>query len=251
MENFTTDAINIKTYPLSEHDNIVLMFSREGLIKCVAKGVKKPKSKLGARMQLLVANKLLLHKGKNMDTICQAQAINTFNKLRYDFDKLTYGMYIGELVSIFARENSNSEKIYDIFYKTLEKISEADSKEQILLNVLKFQLKFMQILGYGIELERCIACGHEVEGDILLSIEEGGILCSKCSHKYLNKVSIPSKIREFLIEISNKEIDEETKYDSLVNEKVCATCFNLLKRYVGKRTNLSIKTTKVLEEQFI
>ena len=251
MENFTTDAINIKTYPLSEHDNIVLMFSREGLIKCVAKGVKKPKSKLGARMQLLVANKLLLHKGKNMDTICQAQAINTFNKLRYDFDKLTYGMYIGELVSVFARENSNSEKIYDIFYKALENISEANSKEQILLNVLKFQLKFMQVLGYGMELKKCIACGHEVDQDALLSIDEGGILCKDCSHKYINKISVPKKIREFLIELSKREIDEETKYDSLVNEKVCTTCFNLLKRYIGKRTNLPIKTAKVLEEQFV
>ena len=37
MNTFTTDAINIKTYPLSENDNIVVMFSRDkGLIKGVA-----------------------------------------------------------------------------------------------------------------------------------------------------------------------------------------------------------------------
>ncbi len=251
MENFVTDAINIKTYPLSEHDNIVLMFSKQGLIKCVAKGVKKPKSKLGARMQLLVANKLLVKKGKNLDTVCQAQALNTFNKLRHDFDKLTYGMYLGELVSVFCRENLNSEGIYDIFYKTLENISEANSKEKILLHVLKFQLKFMQILGYGLELNRCMVCGHELEGDVLLSIDEGGVLCKECSHKYINKINVPLKIREFLTEIGKRELEEETKYDSLINEKVGITCFNLLKKYIGKRTNITIKTAKVLEEQFI
>ena len=70
MNTFTTDAINIKTYPLSENDNIVVMFSKDkGLIKGVAKGVKKPKSKLGARMQMLVANKLMLNEGKSMDDI--------------------------------------------------------------------------------------------------------------------------------------------------------------------------------------
>ena len=38
---FVTDAINIKSYPLSENDNIVVMFSRDkGLIKGIAKGVK-------------------------------------------------------------------------------------------------------------------------------------------------------------------------------------------------------------------
>ena len=77
MNNFVTDAINLKSYNLSEADKIIVMYSKEkGLIRGVAKGVKKPKSKLGARMDLLVANKLMLYKGKNMDTICQAEALN-------------------------------------------------------------------------------------------------------------------------------------------------------------------------------
>lgn len=55
MNNFVTDAINLKSYNLSEADKIIVMYSRDkGLIRGVAKGVKKPKSKLGARMDLLV-----------------------------------------------------------------------------------------------------------------------------------------------------------------------------------------------------
>jgi len=99
MNTFTTDAINIKTYPLSENDNIVVMFSKDkGLIKGVAKGVKKPKSKLGARMQMLVANKLMLNEGKNLDVIKEAQAINPFNKLRYNLDKLNYSIYTTKII---------------------------------------------------------------------------------------------------------------------------------------------------------
>jgi DNA repair protein RecO (recombination protein O) len=106
MKNFTTDAINIKTYPLSEYDNIVVMFSRQkGVIKGVAKGVKRPKSKLGARMQTLIANRLMLYEGKNLDTICQAQALNTFAKLRKDLDKLSYSLYLAEIISVFCQEN--------------------------------------------------------------------------------------------------------------------------------------------------
>ena len=59
------DAINLKTYNLSESDKIIVMYSREdGLIKGVAKGCKKLKSKLGARMDLLVANNLKIANGK-------------------------------------------------------------------------------------------------------------------------------------------------------------------------------------------
>ena len=60
--NFVTDAINLKSYNLSEADKIVVMYSKDkGLIKGVAKGVKKPKSKLGARMDIFVANTIMLH----------------------------------------------------------------------------------------------------------------------------------------------------------------------------------------------
>ena len=65
MQNFTTNAINLKSYNLSETDKIVVMYSKEnGIIKGVAKGVKKTTSKLGGRMDMLIANKLLMRKAK-------------------------------------------------------------------------------------------------------------------------------------------------------------------------------------------
>ena len=119
--NYLTDAINLKAYNLSEADKIVLMYSKEkGLLRGVAKGSKKTKSKLGGRMDLLVANKLMLYKGKNLDTICQAEALNTFNNLRNDMDKMLYAMYMSEIVSNYGTEDDpNSEEIYGIFYDKL------------------------------------------------------------------------------------------------------------------------------------
>ncbi len=103
MNNYVTDAINLKSYNLSECDKIMLMYSKEkGLIKGVAKGCKKPKSKLGARMDLLVANTVMLYKGKNLDTICEAKALNTFKDNRQDIDKLLYSSYVSEIVSNFG-----------------------------------------------------------------------------------------------------------------------------------------------------
>ena len=87
MQNFTTDAINLKSYNLSESDKIIVLYSKDkGIMRCVAKGVKKTTSKLGGRMDMLIANKLMLHKGKNLDTICQAEAINTFKNTRNDLN---------------------------------------------------------------------------------------------------------------------------------------------------------------------
>src|SRR5574344_2046344 len=111
MTNFVTDAINLKTYNLKENDKIVVMYSKDkGLIKGVAKGCKKPKSKLGARMDVLVANTLMLYKGKNLDTICEANALNTFNKSRQNIDKLLFSTYVSEIVRNFGVEGDPCSK---------------------------------------------------------------------------------------------------------------------------------------------
>ena len=253
MNTFTTDAINIKTYPLSENDNIVVMFSRDkGLIKGVAKGVKKPKSKLGARMQMLVANKLMLNEGKSLDVIKEAQAINPFNKLRYNLDKLNYSIYLSEIIGNFCRENTEeipevNKNIYELFYKTLENISNANDSVQIVLSVIKFQLKFMREVGLGLELSHCLKCSSKIKDDAYFFIVFGGVTCKDCLDDYSRKIKINIKIIEFLNEILNCDINKPTKYDILVNEKVTTSCFNLLRKYIDIQTGRECKTVKVLE----
>ncbi|HIS54070.1 TPA: DNA repair protein RecO [Candidatus Galligastranaerophilus gallistercoris] len=252
METFVTDAINIKTYPLSENDSIVVMFSKEmGLIRGIAKGAKNPKSKLGARMQSLIANRLMLNKKRNLDIIKEASAINPFNKLRYDLDKLTMAFYAAEIINTFCndddKDKTQNELIYNLLYKTLENIQNSKDKTQITLNILKFQLHFMNIAGFGIELERCLKCSKTVEGDALFSIQTGGIICPNCDVDQVQYVKLHKKIREFLITLSKTPVDKKTFYDDLVNDKITNSCFNLLKKYIEITCNKKSKALKVME----
>lgn len=251
-ESFVTDAINIKTYPLSDYDNIVVMFSRErGLIKGIAKGVKRPKSKLGARMQMLVANKIMLKNGRNFDTICEAQALNTFNKLRTNLDKLTYSMYLTEIISSFCtdgdEENTNNEKIYELFYGILENIANSQNKTEILLNVIKFQLKFMSLIGLGAELKVCLKCGCKLEDGGYFSVASGGVVCKDCKGGSDIYIGLHKKIREFLIAQQNSQINSKTQYDSLVDENFCNKCFLLLKKYTDSQSSRPARALRVLE----
>ena len=51
MNNYVTEAINLKSYNLNDADKIIVMYSKEnGLIKGVAKGIKKPKSKIAKNL---------------------------------------------------------------------------------------------------------------------------------------------------------------------------------------------------------
>ena len=251
MNNFVTDAINLKTYNLSESDKIVVMYSKEkGLIRGVAKGVKKPKSKLGARMDLLVANKVMLYKGKNMDRICQAEAINTFNKTRQNMDKIFYSMYISEVVNNFGvEEDPCSKDIYELLYKALDKISNAKDNVEILIAIIKFQLKMMQISGFGIELDTCLCCGEHIKDEnMFFSSNMGGIICSECNKTFNIKTLMHHKLRDFLNACLQYDFDYVSDYDEKANEKVCKVCFELLKDYINSHSSKKFHSTNILTE---
>lgn len=251
MDSFVTNAINLKSYNLSESDKIIVMYSREkGLIRGVAKGVKKPKSKLGARMDMLVANKLMLHKGKNLDTISQAEALNTFNKTRQNMDKIFYSIYVAEVINNFGIEDDPcSSDIYDLLYEALDTISSADNKVKILIAVLKFQLKMMRISGFSLELDKCLCCGEKIGNEnMYFSARLGGVVCRECNHNYGLSDVMHFKLRDFLSVLANSEFDEETEYEQKATEKVCIVCFELLKSYINLHSTKKFHSTEVLQD---
>lgn len=248
--NYTTNAINLKSYNLSESDKIIVMYSQDkGIITGVAKGAKKVTSKLGARMDMLIANKLMLHKGKSMSTICQAEAINTFKNTRNDMNKLFYSIYCSDVVHSFGVENDpNSEEIYELFYQTLESVSKSKDKIELLISVLKFQLKITHIAGYALELETCCGCSCPLDKEnIYFSVENGGTICADCRKKLIQSTKLHYKIRDFLNTLLMMDYSAKTRYDELATEKICEFCFKILSTHVQQHAPKRIKSGEILE----
>ncbi len=250
MNNLVTDAINLKSYNLSEADKIIVMYTKDyGLMRGVAKGVKKAKSKLGARMDSLVATKVMLYKGKNLDTICQAEALNTFKDTRKDLDKLVYSSYISEIISVFGVEDDPSSKeVYELFYKALDRISEAKSKKDAMIAVIKFQLKMMLIAGFGLEFDSCLCCREQIlDEDMYFSTQMGGVVCEECNETLGVKLKLHHKMRDFLQAMMQFDFNYESDYDKKATDKVCEVCINLLHDYIQSHSNKKIKALSVIE----
>lgn len=251
MNNYVTEAINLKSYNLNDADKIIVMYSKDnGLIKGVAKGIKKPRSKLGARMDLLVANSLQLLKGRSMDTIVQAQTVNNFRKTRDDIDKLMFSSYISELVINFGEgSEAASKEIYELLYKALNRIANADSKKDAFIAVIKFQLKLLLILGFCVELDTCLCCREQILAeDMYFSSTMGGIICEECNEHLGVKLKMHHKIRDFLQAMLQFDFDFESEYDQKATEKICQVCYSLLDEYIQTHTNKKQKSAKVLQE---
>ncbi len=249
-QQYSTNAINLKSYDFGESDRIVLMYSKDnGLIRCMAKGSKKPNGKLGGRMEMFVANNLLLTKGKSMDTVAQAEVINSFFRLRQNTEKLFYGMYCIETIKNFGEENDeDSNDVYSLIYNVLEKIANSNDEVEIILATIRFQLKVMNVFGYAPEFDVCNICQSPIDNNYSkFSFENGGLVCEK--HNILNEQSnrIHPKIKNFLKTLQETDFNILTDYDKLADIKVSKTCFELLKKYIEHCSPKKFNSTKVLE----
>ena len=249
MANYTTQAINLKSYNLGESDKIMVMYSRDyGLLRGVAKGVKKPSSSLGGRMQLLVANNLLLAKGKNLDIVCQAEVIDSFSSIKNDMTRLIYSFYCAELISIFGLEDDfNSKEIYDLTFEALKNISIFSSLEEILWTVIRFKLKLLQQVGYAVELDNCVKCNkmeYNYNNYHFFCSESGGVICSDCEKKSYKTQPIDKRHMNILKDSQLYDFPED---ESALDRDALFCMFNALKEYITLRSDKKLKTPEMIE----
>ena len=74
-------AIVLRTQKLGEADRIVTLLTRErGLVRAVAKGVRKTKSRFGARLEPAMVVDVMCYEGRNLDTVTQAETIAPYGE---------------------------------------------------------------------------------------------------------------------------------------------------------------------------
>src|SRR3989337_969412 len=97
---YKDEAVVLKTIKLGEADRIVTLMTRShGKVRAVAKGVRKTKSRFGARLEPFTLVNLMIYKGrKDLDTITSADIVSSFDSLRTDYRRLTAAAAVVELV---------------------------------------------------------------------------------------------------------------------------------------------------------
>ena len=90
MNQYRDKGIVLRTYNLGEADRIVVIMTQDhGKVRAVAKGVRKTRSKIGARLEVLSHVEVLLYKGKGLDTVNQVELIESSAPLRPRSSALT------------------------------------------------------------------------------------------------------------------------------------------------------------------
>lgn len=177
MSLYRDHAVVLRTWKLGEADRIVSMHSHEhGKVRGVAKGVRRTKSKFGARLEPLSHVAVQLYRGRgDLDTITQVETVDRFVNLRSSPDRFARAEALLEAVDQVAQDREPDRELHVMLVRGLRTLDQNDSP----LVVAAFFLKLLAHEGLMPQLDACVSCGAE-EALEAFDLEDGGVLCRSC-----------------------------------------------------------------------
>jgi len=172
-------AFVLRRHDLGEADRIVTLYTREhGKRRAVAKGVRKPQSRLAGHIELFSLVDTYLVVGANLDVLTQATALTTYQQLAADLERFAQASWAAETLDRLTPEAEADSYLFDIFESALGRIATARRPG---LHLRQFELLALDRAGYRPRLEICVTCGGQLEETTnRFAPQAGGVVCPKC-----------------------------------------------------------------------
>ncbi|MSQ40579.1 MAG: DNA repair protein RecO [Dehalococcoidia bacterium] len=174
-----TEAVVLRQVPSGEADALLVLFTPErGKVRAMARGVRRPSSKLGGHLEPLDRVTLLLAQGQNLDVVAQAHLLHSNLGLRESLEALACGWYLADLVDAFTPDEAPNPALYDLLVEALGWLEESP---QPALLLRWFELQLLGLAGYRPEVYRCVACRQPLASQgHAFSLPDGGVVCPDC-----------------------------------------------------------------------
>ena len=176
---YKTEGIVLRHADSGEADRIITLFTPfRGKVRAVAKGARKPASKLAGHVEQFTCTSVLVARGRNLDLITQAQTVRSFIEVRENLRLVLYASYAVELVERSTEWESENKPLFNLLLRYLSYLATAQRLET---GLRAFELEALEALGYRPQLDKCVACGRAMEKETKgFSSSAGGVLCPSC-----------------------------------------------------------------------
>jgi DNA repair protein RecO (recombination protein O) len=147
-----------------------------GKVRAVAKGIRKPGSRFGARLEPTSHVAFQCYRGRELDVVTQVETLDAFRPLREHYGSLTHAISMLEAVDQMAQEREPNHPLYRMLVRALATLSATPSA----LVAPAFFWKLLSLEGFQPILDQCARCGDEAGPFAALDLGEGGVLCEPC-----------------------------------------------------------------------
>ena len=166
----------LRTVKLGETDRIVTMLTRgNGKVRAVAKGVRKPGSRFGARLEPTSHVAFQCYRGRELDIVTQVETIDSNRALREHYGCLTHAVSMLEAVDQVSLEREPNPALYRMLERALRTLAEHPSPAVSTA----FFWKLLSLEDFHPVVDACARCGGEGPFPAW-DLSDGGVLCGAC-----------------------------------------------------------------------
>ncbi|MBC7638836.1 MAG: DNA repair protein RecO [Rhodoferax sp.] len=180
MSLYRDEAVVLRAQKLGEADRIVTLLTRHhGRVRAVAKGVRRTRSKFGARVEPFMMIDVQLYRGRTLDIVTQVETIQPYGaRLASDYPRYTAGTAMLETAERLTDEEGDpAVQQFLLLVGGLRTLSDGSHDPSLVLDA--YLLRALAVAGWAASLVDCARCGaagpHRA-----FAIPAGGAVCPAC-----------------------------------------------------------------------
>jgi len=188
-----SEGVLLRRQDLRETSLILTFYTRDfGKIKGIARGVRGTRPAVcfsGGSLEIFARDEVIFYDRRRSEfsTISQCDLLEFFNPIRESLEKLSYAIYIAELLdSVTSLDDKNSE-VYELLLNSLALMAGESNPAHGIVGGASakrvariFEIKLLSLLGLMPTLDLCASCGKRPEAGVKFSLRHGGLICRDC-----------------------------------------------------------------------
>ena len=182
MAVYKSKGIVLRSISYGEADRILALYTRDaGLVSAIAKGIRRTRSRFGARLEPLSCVDFVAYHGRTLDTVTQAEVLRSFHGVREDLARFEAAAGMAGSVRALSGGDEADRRVFNLLYNGLDALERRESGFDSV--EAAFGLKLSMLAGYAPQLDYCLSCGIELDQaaePLYFAPNHGGVLCQEC-----------------------------------------------------------------------
>jgi DNA repair protein RecO (recombination protein O) len=246
-------AIVLRSRPYGESHTTLQLLTEAGSLSAMARGAKKPQSRLRAATGLCAKAVFTIRRGSGMATVLQAEVLDSHRGIHESLDKAAYAAYFCDLAGAAAAPYPEAGRDAFVLLDALLTRLDAGSETEVggLGALARFlEIKTLRLVGANPSYEFCGECGSSLleQPSLRYVVSRGAFFCSTCVAKLLlpRSIEVPAKAMQVLYAM------DKVPYTQLGQLRLSPVTVRLLRQVLrlqlSEYAGISPKSGKVLEE---
>jgi DNA repair protein RecO (recombination protein O) len=174
---FQAESIILRQYEFAETDRLLVVLTADhGKLRGIAKGVRKPASRMMGHCELFTRTSMKIARGGELYTISQSEQIEPHLILREDLERGAYAHYVVELLDRFTEYEEPARAIFNLMRDVLAWLATPDIDPHLAVRF--FEIRLLGLVGFQPSLFYCAVGQEDIEAqDQYFSVMDGGAVC--------------------------------------------------------------------------